>query len=167
MRTRRSFDLGRWLLLVWLVLALSCAVLGQKDKSEPSKADATGQYEGTAKNNDGEVITVALDLTEKDGAMSGTIKSSHGDFTITGGSHHGDEVKLEFDANGGPGSITMHPKEDGWVGTWSAGDDGGPVEVKKAVVQRKESPLEYKCPVNSKGNLSNKRRSRLSSRPIR
>src|SRR4051794_33718491 len=86
MRTRKSFELGRWPLLVCVVFTLSCAVLAQKDKSAPLEADATGHYEGTAKNNAGEVIMVALDLTEKDGAMSGMIKSSQGDFTITGGS---------------------------------------------------------------------------------
>ena len=132
---KNSFELGRWSTLVLVVFALSCAVLAQKDKSAPAKSDATGHYEGTAKNNAGEVITVALDLTEKEGAMSGMIKSSHGDFALTGGSHRGDEVKLEFDANGSAGSITMHPKEDGWSGIWSAGDDGGPLEVKKAALQ--------------------------------
>jgi hypothetical protein len=48
-------------------------------------------------------ITVALDLTEKDGALS---------------------LKLA---------------EDKLVGTWSAGDDGGPVDVKKAAAQQ-EAP---------------------------
>jgi hypothetical protein len=64
-----------------------------------NKADVTGKYEGTAKNAAGEVITVTLDLMEKDGAISGTIS---------------------LGANG-----------DNLVGTWSAGDDGGPVDVKK------------------------------------
>lgn len=127
-----SFERGRWALLVCVVVALSCAAWAQKDKSAPAPSDVTGHYEGTAKNNAGDVITVAFDLTEKDGAMSGMIRSSHGDFTITGGSHHGQEVTLDFDANGAAGSITLHAKEDGLSGTWSAGDDGGPVEMKRA-----------------------------------
>jgi hypothetical protein len=97
----------------------------------------TGHYEGTAKNSAGEVITVALDLTEKEGVMSGMIKSSHGDFTITGGTRKGEEVTLEFDANGTSGTITIYPKKDSLVGTWSAGDDGGAIEVKKGVTSSK------------------------------
>lgn len=119
-------------LLVCVVLALSCLVFAEKDKNAPGKSDVTGHYEGTAKNNAGEVITVALDLTTKDGTISGTIKSSHGDFAVTGGSQKGADVTLEFEANGTAGTITLKRKEDGLVGTWSAGDDGGPLEVKKA-----------------------------------
>ena len=96
-----------------------------------NKADSTGKYEGTAKNAAGEVITVTLDLTEKDGAISGTINSSHGDFPITGGSHQEKKVTLQFDAQGTSGTISLEANGDNLVGTWSAGDDGGPVEVKK------------------------------------
>ena len=85
------------------------------------------------------MINVTLDLTEKESAMSGMIRSSHGDFTITGGAHHGEEVTLEFDAGGPTGTITLKLAEDKLAGTWSAGDDGGPVEVKKVAAQQ-EAP---------------------------
>lgn len=100
----------------------------------PAKASVTGRYEGTAKNKAEEVITVAIDLTEKEGALSGTINSSHGDFPITGGSHQGDAVTIEFDA-GGPGTISFHLSGDKLVGTWTAGEDGGSVDVKKVATQ--------------------------------
>ena len=128
MMSRKKFgSIRAWLVMV-LALALPCAVLAQK------KSDASGHYEGSAKNAAGELITVKLDLTEKDGKMSGMIRSSHGDFTITGGSKTGEEIKLEFDANGSAGTITLKAADDKWTGTWSAGDDGGPVEVKKVAV---------------------------------
>ncbi len=130
MMSRNRFGLSRMWLVMVLALALPCAVLAQKEKAA-AKSDATGHYEGSAKNAAGEVIEVKLDLTEKEGAMTGMIRSSHGDFTITGGSHSGEEIKLEFDAGGPTGSITLKSAEDKWTGTWSAGDDGGPVEVKK------------------------------------
>ena len=57
------------------------------------------------------------------------IRSDHGDFTITGGSHKGEDVTLEFDANPGTGTINLRLAEDRLSGTWSAGEDGGPVEV--------------------------------------
>lgn len=116
-----------------VVLALgACITAAQQEKS---KADVTGRYEGTAKNAAGEVITVTLDLAEKDGAVSGTISSSHGDFPITTGSHQGKAVTLQFDAQGTSGTISLEASEDNLVGTWSAGDDGGPVDVKKAAAQ--------------------------------
>ena len=106
-----------------------------------NKADVTGKYEGTAKNAAGEVITVTLDLTEKDGAISGTINSSHGDFPITSGSHQGKKVTLQFDAQGTSGTISLEANGDNLVGTWSAGDDGGPVEVKRVAPGGKKKSL--------------------------
>jgi hypothetical protein len=105
----------------------------------------TGRYEGTAKNAAGEVITLTLALTEKDGSVSGTIHSSHGDFQITGGSHQGKTVTLQFDAEGTSGTISLEASEDKLVGNWSAGDDGGPLDVKKvaapaATLKRKPNP---------------------------
>src|SRR5580765_8525998 len=89
----RTLALER-LLIVCLVLSLSCVALAQQAKSGSAKAAVTGHYEGTAKNKAEDVITVALDLTEKDGALSGMIRSSHGDFNISGGTHQGDAVTI-------------------------------------------------------------------------
>lgn len=118
-----------------LLLVLGCLANAQNNKNAPAKADVTGHYEGTAKNNAGETITVAFDLTEKEGALSGMIRSSHGDFAITGGSHKGEDVKIEFDANGGAGTILVKANSDKLAGTWSAGDDGGAVDVRKVAAQ--------------------------------
>jgi hypothetical protein len=117
------------------LLAVCCAALAQQSKGGAAKTDVTGRYEGTAKNKAEDVITVNLDLTDKEGTLSGAIHSSHGDFTITGGTHKGDEVTIEFDAGGSPGTLSLRMAEDKLVGTWSAGDDGGPVDVKKAAAQ--------------------------------
>ncbi len=119
-----------------LLLALCCVAQAQqnKDKSAPAKTALTGRYEGTAKNKADEVITVAFDLTEKEGTLSGAINSSHGDFPITGGSHQGEAVTIEFDA-GGPGTISMRLTDDRLVGTWTAGEDGGSVDVKRVAAQ--------------------------------
>jgi len=120
----------------FLILCALCALgyfaPAQENRSAPAKAALTGRYEGTAKNAAGEVINVTFELSEKEGAMSGMIRSDRGDFTITGGSHHGEEVTLEFDAGGPTGTINLKRAEDKLSGTWSAGEDGGPVEVKKA-----------------------------------
>ena len=121
-------------LVLCLILVPLC-LAGAEDKKTPAKGAVTGRYEGTAKNHEAEAIAVTFELMEKEGAMSGMIRSDHGDFTITGGSHKGDDVTLDFDANGASGTITLKLAEDKLSGTWSAGDDGGPVEVKKAAAQ--------------------------------
>ena len=112
-----------------VLVLLAAFVAGAQQRT--SKADLTGRYEGSAKNAAGEVITVTLDLAETEGAVSGTISSSHGDFPITSGSHQGKTVTLQFDAQGTSGTIAMELSEDKLAGTWKAGDDGGPVDVKK------------------------------------
>jgi len=59
----------------------------------------------------------------------------------SGGNHKGDAVTLEFDANGGAGTISLHIAEDKLLGTWSMGDDGGPVDVKKAAQESGKGKL--------------------------
>ena len=120
--------------ILCMVFVLGCVALAQQGKSG-AKTDLTGRYEGTAKNKAEDVITVALELTEKEGTLSGTIRSSHGDFTITGGSRQGETVTIEFDAGGPVGTISLRMAGDKLAGTWSAGDDGGPIDVKKAAAQ--------------------------------
>jgi hypothetical protein len=129
-RLRRK-SAAEGVLILCGLCALGCFVQAQDGKSAPAKSLVTGRYEGTAKNAAGEIIQVSFELTEKEGAMSGMIRSDHGDFTITGGSHHGEEVTLEFDAGGPTGTINLKRAENKLSGTWSAGEDGGPVEVKK------------------------------------
>jgi len=130
---------ARRILVLCLVLAPLGVIVAQQGKTASAKG-VSGRYEGTAKNAAGDIITLAFELTEKDGAMSGMIRSDHGDFAITGGSHKGEDVRLEFDANGATGTILLKLAEDKMSGTWSAGDDGGAVEVKKAAAQ--EAPKE-------------------------
>ena len=122
------------LCLVFMLVPL-CVAAAQQGKNTSAKGSVTGRYEGTAKNRAEEVINVTFDLTEKEGATSGMIRSSHGDFTVTGGTHHGEDVTLEFDAGGPTGTITLKLAADKLSGTWSAGDDGGAVDVKKVAAQ--------------------------------
>src|ERR1035438_2635495 len=93
-------------MLLCFLLAMSWMAWAQQDKIVSGKTSLTGHYEGTAKNKAEEVITVAMDLTEKEGALTGTIHSSHGDFSITGGSRKDDAVSVEFEADG-PGTMSL------------------------------------------------------------
>jgi len=131
--------------LLVLVMLIACLVTAlplasaQQEKRAPAQKELTGRYEGTASNGNSDVITVALELTEKDGALSGVIHSSHGDFTISGGSHKGDEATLEFQTGGPTGTMTLKIDGEKLAGAWSAGDEAGPIEVKKAAAQE-EAP---------------------------
>src|SRR5450432_1613389 len=117
MRTFQNIlaKLGGTLTLRSLVCALLVALCGtlmaQQDKGAAAKSSLTGRYEGTAKNKAEEVITVTLELTEKHGTLSGMIRSSQGNFPLTGGSHQGDTVTIQFDA-GSPGTLSLRMTED-------------------------------------------------------
>jgi hypothetical protein len=130
----------RRILILSLIIAPLCVATAQQEKKAASKDSISGKYEGTAKNNAQDIIQVTFELTEKEGTMSGMIRSDHGDFTISGGSHKGEDVTLDFDANGSNGTITLKLAGDKLSGTWSAGEDGGPVEVKRVAAQ--EAPKE-------------------------
>ena len=131
--------LNQMLVLCFILAFIGCAA-AQQDKMAATKGAVNGHYQGTAKNRAEETIQVTFELAEKEGTMSGMIRSDHGDFTITGGSHKGEDVTLEFDAGGPTGTITLKLAEDKLSGAWSAGDDGGPVEVKR--VSSQDQPKE-------------------------
>lgn len=131
--------LNQMLVLCFILAFIGCAA-AQQDKKAATKGAVNGHYQGTAKNRAEETIQVTFELAEKEGTMSGMIRSDHGDFTITGGSHKGEDVTLEFDAGGPTGTITLKLAEDKLSGAWSAGDDGGPVEVKR--VSSQDQPKE-------------------------
>lgn len=137
---KKLTKVAKLLMMLCCVAVLVSIAQAQKDKNTPAKSDLTGHYEGTAKNHGGDLIQVAFDLTEREGAITGMIHSDHGDFTITGGSHKGDAVTLEFDTGGATGTISLNRTEDKLSGTWTAGDDGGPVEVQRTAAQ--EAPKE-------------------------
>lgn len=94
------------------------------------------------------MIDVTLDLTEKDGVVSGTINSSHGNFPVSSGSRKGKTVTLQFDADGTSGTISLEASEEKLVGTWSAGDDGGPVDVKKVAAEKEGGTKESRSQIS-------------------
>ena len=122
-------------LSICVMLGLWFCVAQAQSKGDPAKAAVTGNYDGNAKNSQGEIIAVTFELTEKDGAISGMIRSSHGDFSISKGTHQGDTVNLEFETEGPTGTITLKVVEDKLTGTWSAGEDGGSIEMKRVAAQ--------------------------------
>src|ERR1035441_5387459 len=71
----RIFVAERWC-IAFVMLALCFVAQAQQNKSVPAKASLTGRYEGSAQNKAEEVITVAIDLTEKEGVLLRSLRRS-------------------------------------------------------------------------------------------
>jgi Family of unknown function (DUF5694) len=122
--TFRYMKTGFFLIASILMAALSCTCLGQEEF-------LTGHYEGTATNQDHQVIPLLIDVIETHGTLSGTIDTPLGVFRITSGVHQGDGVTFRFEASGQSGILSLTLNNERLVGTFALGSDGGPVEAKK------------------------------------
>jgi len=91
----------------------------------------TGHYEGTATNKAQKAIPMAIDLTDASGAFSGNISTTLGVFPIVGGTRQANTITINFDASGERGSVSGKLSDGRLLGTFSLGDDGGPVDAKK------------------------------------
>jgi hypothetical protein len=111
--------------------------LGEGQASSQSKTTTsvissfTGHYEGTATNKAQQTIPLVIDLTDTNGAFSGKISTALGIFPIVGGTRQAETITINFDASGERGRISAKLSDGGLLGTFSLGDDGGPVDVKK------------------------------------
>jgi hypothetical protein len=138
------------ILLLCILISFFPFLMAQQHVAAPDSSDSVaGHYEGTATNQAGEVITVAIDLKDADGVLSGNISSSHGDFPIVSGSRKGDNVTLTFDAGGQTGTISLKRTADKLVGSFTAGEDGGPVDLKKTAASRSSTAVHIQTPAQS------------------
>ena len=94
---------------------------------------ATGHYEGSATNKEQQNIPVVIDLMGNRGTFSGSITTPLGVFNITGGSRQAGAITIEFDAGGEKGIISAKGNSNAknLLGTFSLGEDGGPVNLQK------------------------------------
>jgi len=102
-----------------------------QDKPATTGPSITEHFEGTAKNAEQQETPVTIDLIDTAGTLSGVIQSSYGDFAIVGGSRSGDAITIEFDLGGQHGLVTAKMIEGRLVGTYTAGNDSGSVDVKR------------------------------------
>jgi len=105
----------------------------QRDRTNASVGQPfTGYYEGAATNKRQQVIVpLAIDLADAGGHFSGEISSTFGVFPIVGGNHQADAITIEFDAGGEKGTISAKLSDGRLFGTFTTGDDGGSIDVKK------------------------------------
>lgn len=120
-----------FVLFLCSLIAIAQPIPRQQRQVENRPTGATDHYEGTATGSDQESIPVTIDLSENGGAFSGEIVSSYGTFAITGGSRAGDTVTIQFDMNGETGSVTGNLTNGRLLGTYTAGNQTGSVDVHK------------------------------------
>jgi hypothetical protein len=98
-------------------------------------------YEGMATGRDQQEIPVSMDLGEAGGTFSGEITSSYGTFAITGGTRDGDRITLQFDANGETGTVSAQLIGDKLVGTYTAADQGGSIDLNRTKPAAATAPV--------------------------
>lgn len=112
------------------------------DKNDSKDEAATddglsGSWQGVAEipgeNNEKINLPFALNITlNADGSVSGSIVSAMGTMPLTGGTYDKDSGSLTIrilTPEGEPGSITGTVKGDSFTGSWSGGDQSGPVTM--------------------------------------
>ena len=82
-----------------------------------------------------------MDLNENGGTFSGEITSSYGTFAITGGSRDADNITLQFDFNGETGAVSAQFIADRLVGTYTAGDQNGKIDLRKTKAAGPAAPV--------------------------
>ena len=100
-------------------------------KQASVKVSFTGHYEGTATNKAHDIIPLVIDLSDGAVAPSGRISTTLGVFPIIGGEIQGNHLKINFELGEETGSISAELSDGKLLGTFSLGDDGGPIEAKK------------------------------------
>jgi hypothetical protein len=137
-----------------LVLALLPALsLAQEQLATGQGAGAslassfTGHYEGAATNKAQQIIPLIIDLRDASGTLSGRITTPLGIFPINGGTQQANAITIHFETDGESGSISATLTDRKLLGTFSLGDDGGPIEARKTA----EVPLN---PAEGKSHLA-------------
>jgi len=103
--------------------------------------DPTGYFEGTATSMQAGKLEVSLNLTCPDGNYSGELVSPVGTYRVDGGAFVDGFLKLQFGAGGDHISVEMQQDSGALKGTFHAGEDRGPVELRRTGEARPESEL--------------------------
>jgi hypothetical protein len=129
--------LGPVVLIVTALVALrpvqSFAQAAGGQALAPAPQSLVGHYEGSVRGANGEAH-LKVDLKFEKEAFAGTIDSGQGSaLAITGGKLTDDQLVLNFDTGGQPGTINGTVKEGRIEGTWTLGDYTGPCTLIKTV----------------------------------
>lgn len=121
---RRLNAVGLVLLACTFVLLLH-PVAAQAQPAPLKPEVVAGKYQGTASGTPDGDVTIKADLKVEKGIITGIIDSPHGPMAITTSSIKGDQVTLNVDMGGAPGTISGTYKDGRVEGTWTLGEATG------------------------------------------
>lgn len=101
--------------------------------SQCKAGDPVGHFEGSATSAQAGKLDVSLDLRCVDGHYAGTLNTPVGMYTEIAVTHSEGSLHLQFAQDGTPG-VTVEAKtvENGLQGTFTSGDDGGPIALQRS-----------------------------------
>ncbi|MGH9764267.1 MAG: amidohydrolase family protein, partial [Blastocatellia bacterium] len=119
---------------------------GQAQTKPPSQADpVSGRYEGTGHSRDLGDMVLTLELTNDHGTVSGSLTASTANFPVNG-SFQGGQLTLKFKLAEQDGTLTAQLKDRVITGTWSLGDDDGPINLTRKTTVEVGSALPSRSP---------------------
>jgi hypothetical protein len=128
------------LLSVALLVTL-CATASARAFNQAQGTDnLSGKYEGVAKSDQLGDIPLTVEIKNDNGKLSGKIDTPQGPAAITSGSYADGKITMKFDAGGNEGTVTATMTGDKITGKWELGGQGGPLELKKAVMASAAAP---------------------------
>jgi hypothetical protein len=136
MRLRMIMTLLSVALLVTFYATASARTFNQAQGTD----NLSGKYEGIAKSDQLGDIPLTVEIKNDNGKLSGKIDTPQGPAAITSGSYADGKITMKFDAGGNEGTVTATMAGDKITGKWELGGQGGPLELKKAVMASATSP---------------------------
>jgi hypothetical protein len=130
MRARMIMTLLSVALLVTFNATASARTFNQAQGTD----NLSGKYEGVAKSDQLGDIPLTVEIKNDNGKLSGKIETPQGPAAITSGSYADGKITMKFDAGGNEGTVTATMAGDKITGKWELGGQGGPLELKRAVV---------------------------------
>ncbi len=116
--------------MVGLLAAVAAAEAQTSSSPQTSLQSVAGRYEGTATTEYGP-STLSGDLRVSDGVLTGSLASSFGPLTVTGGSLTGEAIVLNVDMDGRAGTVSGLFRGGKIEGQWTLGTDSGSFSMAK------------------------------------
>jgi hypothetical protein len=119
--------------LVWTAFAVAVGLVGVGSaKGDCKPADPVGYFEGTATSKQAGKLEVSLNLRCVDGRYSGELITPVGTYSVEEGNSESGRLRLRLGAGADGDRVDIEAHLDTGVlrGTFVAGDDTGPVELR-------------------------------------
>jgi Peptidase family S41 len=117
--------------LATIALALTVSSVSSQAQSGCKPNDPVGHFEGTATSQQAGKLDITLNLHCDNGRYAGEVVSSAGTYTIKDGYFQASRLHLNLEADGNAVTIEAALEAGVFRGTFTAGDDNGPLELRR------------------------------------